>query len=257
MEVTISLSNPSQKNIDLGEKVIKLKPIPQKNQTSLPSFSEKDELHIVEEEIARAKNELKRLEQKQQEKISQTEQAIQKEKNNWKVEKQKLIKEAKKYGYKEGFQKGETEALQQYEEKIFEANELIKRAQQDYQATVTQSKDSIIDLSLAIAEKIIHKQISIDPTTFQSIVEAALKTIECNDDIAIYVHPSQFDFIINQKEELRNYVNGQVNLQIYMDYHLTETSCIIEHPFGQVDASVDTQLQEIRSVLENIRTGEN
>jgi flagellar assembly protein FliH len=33
---------------------------------------------------------------------------------------------------------------------------------------------------------------------------------------------------------------------------MTENQCLIEHPFGRIDASIDTQLEQIRNVLDQV-----
>lgn len=139
---------------------------------------------------------------------------------------------------------------------IDQSNELIKTATKDYYEKVEQSKETIIELAIHTAEKILHSHLNEAPEAFIPVIEAAVTEIKTDKEIIIYTHPNQFDFLIKQKEELRNSVDGGVNLAIYIDKELPAHGCRIEHPFGQVDASIDTQLEQIRTVLHNINNGE-
>lgn len=257
MEVTILLSNTQYNEKIDAKKVIKLKSIRQIEQpTANQSTFSKERLITLEQKIAHAQRTLQQLKQEHTNVIEKTRNTIKQEQEQWEQEKQTLINEAEKLGYHEGFAQGETEGLRQYEEKINEANHLVKTARNDYETTVLHSKDTIIQLALTTAEKIINDHIQNEPAAFKSIVEAALETIRNDEYISIYVHPNQFDFLIKQKGELMNSVDGQTHLEIFIDHNLTEMSCMIEHPFGRVDASIDTQLDQIRSILQNVSNGE-
>lgn len=55
---------------------------------------------------------------------------------------------------------------------------------------------------------------------------------------------------MNQKEELEQIVRNDDVISIYTDRNLQEHSCIVKHPYGQIDVSIDTQLQQLKIALE-------
>lgn len=44
-------------------------------------------------------------------------------------------------------------------------------------------------------------------------------------------------------------------ISIYADDTLLVNSCIVEHPYGQIDATIDTQLEQVRNALLEIASG--
>src|SRR5699024_4681247 len=96
------------------------------------------------------------------------------------------------------------------------------------------------------------QKIDYDPNVMVSIVAAAIKEIKEQSIISIYVHPNHYQVMLQQKKELENVVDGDSKMAIYIDHELTEQGCRIEHPFGQVDASVETQLSQIHDILQSI-----
>lgn len=68
-------------------------------------------------------------------------------------------------------------------------------------------------------------------------------------EVKVYVHPFYYEMLVQQKDELRAVFNQPTDIFIYPDEQLTENGCVIETPFGRIDASVDTQLQQIKQQL--------
>lgn len=250
---TILLSRQSANNSQsMEEKVIKIKPITTlKDNTSFPN-----ETVIAQKRIEDVRTELKTLESQKNEILQKASEDIQKQKESWEVEKQKLEEEARQIGYEQGFLKGKQESTEKYHDLIEEANKITKAAQEDYFKTVEKSDESILTLAIHIANKILTKEIEDKPEKFMNLVNSAINEIKDQSIITIYLHPENYLSVINQKEELETAMNGESKLSIYMDPKLTANSCLIEHALGRVDASIDTQLEEIRKVLSDV-TREN
>lgn len=237
------------------EKLIQIKPIsPQKieRENIISSLSSSDEKVTIEKELHEARSELEHLKQEKKKMLQSTIKEINTEKENWEQEKELLIQQGYQEGYELGFAEGKKTVEEQYNALINQANDLVNTATQDYHATLEKSDHVIVDLSIKTAEKITKSKITEDPNSFLKIVTAAIKEIKDQSVISIYLHPNNFETLMKQKSELTNALDGDTKLSIYIDQKMIENDCVIEHPFGKIDASVDTQLQQIQDVLHQI-----
>lgn len=255
MEVTISLFDHSSTTIsnNKNEKIIKVKPIDE----ILPKQTNEREQFVKEQQNMEYKRdqlqkELERLKQEKQQLIEKTAKEIEDQKNKWEQEKQQWIEKAEKEGFKAGFERGKKESIEKYETMIHEANKLIELASKDYHKTLETSEEVIVQLAIKTAEKIINKQIDDHPERFLSIVQAAIEEIKDQSTVSIYLHPTNYEFVLSQKHVLSQAVEGDTKISIYIDPKLNANDCLIVHPFGQIDASVDTQLQQIEKALEEV-----
>lgn len=240
---------------NLKEKLIKIKPIELKNIEHVNlnrSSSFKEEKDTLEQEIQKLQNNLENLKQEKEKMLQSTKEEIKHEKENWEQEKQLLMKQGYQEGYELGVSEGKLAAEKQYETLINQVNDLEKIATKDYHTRLEQSDHVIVDLSVKIAEKIIKSQIDVDPKLFLNIVTAAITEIKDQSQISIYVHPNNYELLMKQKGELINTLDGDTKLSIFVNQKMIENECLIEHPFGQIDASVDTQLQQIRDILHQV-----
>ncbi len=252
VEGTILLSNIIKSNFsnisDQKNCVISLKTLPSKEK----DFSEMDKSSLQEvasklmEDASQKAEEIINQAQLQYE---ETQLLIQSEQNNWNSQKEHLIKEAQKEGFENGYNQGKTNAIEQYTELIKEAQVIVEAARQDYLEYIESAEEVIFSLGMKVAEKIIGHEIKQNDNAFLSIVRNAIKEVRNHSEISIFVHPTFYELLVSSKSELQSLMNQSVDLFIYPNIELSETSCVIESSFGRVDASVDSQLEEIKEKL--------
>lgn len=231
--------------------MIQIKPLDRIKPDSEPTSLEQ-EYQSLQHKLQATQMELERLEKQKETMLKEARDAIKQKKDKWASEKQILMEQIHEKGYQAGFTHGEQESVDQYKEILHKANKIVFATMKDYHEMMAKSDKVIIDLAIKTAEKIVKREIKQDPQSFLNIVTAAIKEIKDQANISIYVHPTDYEFILQQKNELKNMLNGHSNMSIFIDQALTENSCLIEHPFGQIDASIDTQLQEIRDILQEV-----
>ncbi|WP_449353948.1 flagellar assembly protein FliH [Virgibacillus natechei] len=234
-------SHPNYRN-----RVIGIKPI---------TFLEKDrpdEENNHQGEINKTKDQLQHLNDQKEKLLLETKTQIKKEKEDWENEKQQYIKEAMEEGYQAGFSQGEEAGLEKYQDLLDKANAITDESIRDYHATIDKSEEAILDLAIHIAGNILKRRLTDDPSSFLSLVKAAIKELKDQSIISIYLHPTTYKYVLKQKDELVLILGNETKLAIYVHEDIQEDGCLIEHPYGQIDAGIDTQLKQIRNVLHEI-----
>ncbi|GAB3793956.1 flagellar assembly protein FliH [Virgibacillus kimchii] len=204
------------------------------------------------QELGQAKDELEQVKKEQETLLLNTKRAIEQEKENWKEEKKNLRKAARQEGYQTGYIQGKEESLREFSSLIDQANSLTDAALQDYEKTIEKSEEKILDLAIHTAGRIMTLKLEEDPSAFLPIVKAAVKELKDQTIITIHVHPDYYLTVMEQKDELVRLLEDDMKLSLYANENLDETGCMIHHPFGQIDAGVDTQLEQIRKALSEI-----
>lgn len=236
---------------EFPQREIKIKPIELVRKQTAETDPEQESA-VIEEKLAAAKQELELVMQETSKLKENAKASIEKEKESWINEKQRLVEEAKNEGYQAGFEQGKNESLHVYHETINNANRIVDLVKVDYQVTLEKTEEVIVQIAMHTAEKIINQQLQENPEQFVHIVKTALKEIKDQTVISIYLHPANYENVLQQKAELKRILEQETKLSLYIDEELKENSCIIEHPFGRIDASIDTQLEKIREALEEL-----
>ncbi|MFS0672434.1 flagellar assembly protein FliH [Ornithinibacillus sp. 179-J 7C1 HS] len=210
------------------------------------------QLQLELSKLKEVKNELEAIKKERESMIADTENQILLAKENWEQEKIQLIEQAKQKGYQAGFEQGKNESLEQFSHLITQANGIINDAKKDYLVTVEKSEETILKLAVHVAEKIMRQQLADNPEFFVPIVKEAISSIKDQRELSIYLHPDNYESVLSQKSELERILDSRANLSIYLNEALEKDSCLIEHPFGKIDASIHTQLNKIHQVLYEI-----
>ncbi|MFS1518373.1 flagellar assembly protein FliH [Bacillus sp. SCS-151] len=219
------------------------------NEGGADNVSNDSEKQLAQQLITDAKQEAKELLENANKQLKQVNEEIEQTKQAWLKEKQQLEAEAKETGYKAGFQSGEEAGYTEYSEKLSEAKHIVSLTKKDYHEILDSAEEKMLLIGIKVAERILGETLDGDEGQFVHIVKRALKEVKEHTDIKIYVHPSQYDLVISRKNELLDLLNHMTELYIYPDEDRKETGCIIESSFGKIDASVDSQLEEIKAKL--------
>ncbi|REE94415.1 flagellar assembly protein FliH [Paenibacillus taihuensis] len=153
------------------------------------------------------------------------------------------------YGYQEGKDAATAEVYDQWEVMLTEARAILDSAYETKEQIIQEAEPFVVALSAAIAEKIIHKQLTVDPNWSLDIIRKSLERRREQGVITLCVSPQQLTFVQAAREELSLVIDSQAELQIVPDVSVKEFGCVIRSSFGSIDARIDTQLAEIKREL--------
>lgn len=162
---------------------------------------------------------------------------------------EEMFKKAEESGYNEGFQKGLQEGQKQYEAFIQEARDIVAASKNDYYQRLEEAEPVIVRLAMKVAGKIISANLNNDSEHWLAVVKDVINEIREQDQVKLYIHPNWYEVTLSHKEELSLLLPNCEQLYIYPDVHLEENGCVIETPYGRIDASVDSQLLEVKQAL--------
>lgn len=167
-----------------------------------------------------------------------------------------LVEAIKAEGFNQGYEEGKASAEETLQEKIAtmmdEASDVLKLAYSEKEVIIQEAEPFVVDLSCAIAEKVIDKELSLDPEYMLSLIKQSLARKREQGVITLCVNPAHFAFVQAAREELGLAVDSQAELQILPDPTVQDRGCVIRSSFGSVDARIDTQLTEIKKELQRI-----
>lgn len=160
-----------------------------------------------------------------------------------------LRSEGFKQGYDEGCDKAQKELQEQVEIKMLEAQAVLNEAYQAKDQIIREAEPFLVELSSAIAEKIIDRQLTEDTDLILDLIKKNLSRKREQGVITLCVAPSQFSFVQAAREELSFAIDSQAELKILPDASVKDRGCVIRSAYGSVDARIDTQLTEIKKEL--------
>lgn len=145
-----------------------------------------------------------------------------------------------------GHEEGRAEARKNFEQKLTEERGTIAAAltqfARDRVAYYARLEREVVQLALAIARKILHREAQVDPLLLAGIVRVALEKIEGATAVTLRVHPQV-------AADWRRYLASRMEPEnlptIVEDPALEPERCVLETSMGTAQLGVELQLKEI------------
>jgi flagellar assembly protein FliH len=151
------------------------------------------------------------------------------------------VQQARDAAFQEGARKGREEASAELKPVL----ERLGRAAADLSnlrdRVRRQAETDLVKLALAIAKRVMHRELSMDPDAMQGIVRTALDRLQNREVDRLRVHPSHVGSVRSCLEN----AGRAPALEVIGDASLNCGDAIFETSLGELDASVDSQLREI------------
>jgi flagellar assembly protein FliH len=123
-------------------------------------------------------------------------------------------------------------------EKIRHALELFQVERKDYFARV---ESEVVQLALAIAAKILHRESQVDPMLVAALVRVAIDKLHDGSSVSVRVSPAE---AAKWRAFLANPLNGST-IEVTEDAHLGAADCVLETELGSANFSIDAQMKEV------------
>ena len=156
-------------------------------------------------------------------------------------------------GEKDGLELGEKKAAKIVEniEKLFlEIGRLQKEILEEYER-------GSLEIIYTVAKKILHDHIELDEKAIKNTVSMALNLTAEKSEIVLRVNPEDFDFVERLRPEFFTQFKELKSIMVTAEASITRGGCFLETPCGDVDATIETQLEKIYQSLEEARKIEN
>ena len=152
-----------------------------------------------------------------------------------------IREEAQREGYRVGLEQAEREMA----ERLSAVTALAEGAVRARAEFLQRCEPEVIGLVLEIARTVIGQQLALDREALADVARRALSIAGEAEQYYLHLHPDDAELV---ERYLQRDTLGMA-IQVVRDDHLSPGDCLVRTPYGRVDASVATQLREVREQL--------
>lgn len=161
----------------------------------------------------------------------------------------------------ESYQRGLQDGKNLAERGLLNVFKGLRTAAEDLQLlrekVLRDSEDDLLALTLAVARKVIAREVAQDRQTVLRLIRTALMDLNEQDELVIRVHPDDHALLSNSKNDALKNELSTIRFVLKPDPTVEIGCCLVETGRGTVDASFEAQLEEVyRRLLEERTAGE-
>lgn len=163
-------------------------------------------------------------------------------------------------GYALGFDEGKKLALQELEDLKEEARDHIKEAQtyveearKKSREIVASSEKTVIELAMAVAEKLLFDQLDLAPEKVLNIVRDAIGKVPDGETVKVFVSEQDYDICLRHEEELKDtFAKIRPNfkgIEFLSAKEMPRGSCRVESESGAVEFFLEKEKEQLREAM--------
>jgi len=160
------------------------------------------------------------------------------------------IRRTQAEAFEQGRLSGQQQLRSEFDIAVTKSREQINHALQQFtaerQSYYRRIESEVVELALAIARKIMHREAQLDPALLAGIVRITLEKLDTQTKVSLHVHP-------REAGDWQHYFAGQMDgvaaPDVYDDPTLAAGECRIETSVGSTEVGLELQLKEIGTGL--------
>ena len=162
---------------------------------------------------------------------------------------------AREDAYMSGFKEGEKAGIESGKNRLEPVlasfhKSLLELAKQKEKLLISAERQ-VIDLAMAVAERIIGHEIGTNHEAIISIVKEALKKIVDHESIKIRINPSDLQVVENARPQFSEFVDNLDKIIFEGDKTILNGGCVIETTLGEIDGRIEKQLEAIDEIFKS------
>lgn len=181
-----------------------------------------------------------------------------------KLQNEKMIKEsenAKELGYKEGYNKGYEEGFEQsIKDGNADISKLLEKLKKIMAGTINKRNEivdaaeaQVIEVAVLVAKRVVKILTERDKGVVIRNIQEALRRIKGRTKITIRVNIDDLEIAARHKDEFYQMLDKIEGVTVLEDPNVDVGGCIIETDFGDIDARINTQLNEIETAIKEVQ----
>jgi flagellar assembly protein FliH len=157
-----------------------------------------------------------------------------------------LLLRAHAEGVREGEERERGRGAEQLAQERNRINTVIERFQSDVAAYYSRTELEVVQLALAIAGKILHREAKADPALVAKLTKAVLEKLHQSTKVRVRVKPDDAE---NWRAYFSRNNDKQVEIDVIGDAAVGPEDCLLETQLGTTQIGLDAQLKEIENGL--------
>lgn len=153
----------------------------------------------------------------------------------------------------EAYARGRQDGLAMAEQRLESTTQALTQALEDVsrlrESLAQTGSQDMLRLVMAVAEQIVRRSVEADPSVVMAIIESALQASVRADSYRVRINPADLEGVTKQKPLFLASISGLKNLSFEADASISQGGCRVDSELGDVDATIETQLESIKQAL--------
>jgi flagellar assembly protein FliH len=165
------------------------------------------------------------------------------------VQADQIASDARASGYETGYAEGVARAEQELQDLFRFAEGAVREIAETRTRMLEEAEQDLVELALQVAGKVLQTQLEADPHRVADVLRGALRKAYVRDHVQVVCNPEDLALIEAASADLQAHVGTLRNLELIGDRRVTRGGVLVRTPGGDVDATLQSQLERLRDAM--------
>lgn len=205
------------------------------------------------EEVQKKTEDSRREKQEAEQEAERVKQQAQQEAEQMRQEAENEVSKIRQDAYDEGYKAGHEEGFNtgkpEVERLVEQLHHIIDRTLEKRAEIIEESETQLINLVLMITKKVVKVISENQKNVVINNVIQALRKLKSRGEVLIKVNLEDVELTTDHVKDFMRMVDNVQSVTVVEDSTVDKGGCIIETDFGEIDARISSQLQEIEEKI--------
>jgi flagellar assembly protein FliH len=158
-----------------------------------------------------------------------------------------------KEAYEKGFAQGEKDGMElgqkRFEGMIHQLGNLLAEIENRREELYRKYEEDMVRTVLAVARKVVHHGLETYEDAVALNLQEAFRHVLHSKKVVLHVNPADYRYLASLPEGLSSTLGDLERVKVVEDGSVTRGGCLLETSFGEIDATVESQFEEIVSLI--------
>lgn len=148
-------------------------------------------------------------------------------------------------GWQKGYEDGRNKAREEQEAEMQKLDQRREELENQHQQRMQELEGQVLEAVCDVLEQVFHIQFDQFGPILLHLVSQALLQIEGVREFNVRIHPEQYKYLQEHRQELVDQLGPSVQIGLEADASLAPSGCVIETDSGFFDCSLDVQFENL------------
>lgn len=208
------------------------------------------------DEVEQKNNEAQKIKQEAEDEAARIRREAEKEaaekREEAEAKTEEIEQDAYTKGYNEGHEQGYNEGRKEVQRLIDQTHMIINMAIEKRNEIIDESETQLINLVLMISQKVVKVISENQKNVVVNNVIQALRKLKSRGDVVLRVNLNDVQLTSDHVKDFMRMVENVKSITVVEDSTVDPGGCVIETDFGEIDARISSQLEEIQNRILNM-----
>jgi len=160
-----------------------------------------------------------------------------------------IEKEAYEKGFEQGEKDGQELGLKRLERVIHQFESVLVETERQRKALYEVYEKEMLRLVFEVSKRLLRHELEYHEEVILKVLREVFQYVTDRKNIVVHLNPGDYQYLLNHPEQLPFSLDGKSGVSLIEDPSIGRGGCWLDTSFGEMDVTVDGQIEQIASLI--------